>query len=113
MFFLLVIPAKAGIALRSCLEAKRFALRASHFSLNGKEKVTKRKPPYGAPGDGAAGSASRPGNFRKAHPAPTETAHIHVRRPCGVCPVLLAAPHGILQVKSKKKQSAPQVPAAI
>ena len=47
----------------------------------------------------------RAGNFRKAHPAPTETAHIPVRRPSGL-PAPPAVPQGPRKARTTAKAKA-------
>jgi len=85
-----------ALLAQSCLiEQKRFALCASHFSLNGKEALfnsrmagqsNQKKAALRRARRWSRRVRKRAGNFRKALPAPTETAHILVRRPFGVYP---------------------------
>jgi hypothetical protein len=63
----------------------RFA-RVTFFACA--KKVSKETHANVAPGDKAAGR-NQAGNSRKTPPVSTETAHMRVRRPCGVYPTRL------------------------
>jgi hypothetical protein len=87
-----------GVLLAPSAQIKAKAFRALRESLffERQRKVTKRKPPCGAPDDETVGSASAAGIFGRHIHVPSKNGAHRVRRPFGVCPLRLPHLTGLL-----------------
>ena len=85
------------------LMTKRFALAHELlFFACAKKSNQKKAHPGGTPA-ASQQVRHRGGNFPKPPPAARKTAHLHVRRPCGVSPASLAVPQGPREAQQQRQ----------